>query len=167
MCHSTCHCPIPALSKQWDNQRLNSSIRTTSNLSGHRQKWVLPIQEQMESKLDSLNRRNHPITPSRPTVMCNHSCLTWEWLMRSPPTLKSMSINYHTQPYTTSRLKGQAPAISSYGTCQPPKDVMIALPLARQSSLQRRLKCLVNTIMTFFQHYKNLFEAQTRQARIS
>ena len=126
-----------------------------------------PYENRWKVRLDSLNRRNHPITPSRPTVMCNYSCLTWEWLMRSPPTLKSTSINYHTQPYTTSRLKRQAPAISSYGTCQPPKDVMIALPPTRQSSLQRRLKCLVNTIVAFFQHYKNLSEAQTRQAHIS
>ncbi|KAL6324361.1 hypothetical protein AAG906_012965 [Vitis piasezkii] len=69
--------------------------------------------DKRQIRLDSLNRRNHPIKPLRPTVMCNHSHLTWEWLMGSPLILKSMSTNYHSQPYTTSKLKGQTVARSN------------------------------------------------------
>ena len=76
-------------------------------------KGPFPYEDKRQIRLDSLNRRNHPIKPLRPTVMCNHSHLTWEWLMGSPLILKSMSTNYHSQPYTTSKLKGQTVARSN------------------------------------------------------
>lgn len=72
--------------------------------------------------------------------------------MGPPLTRKSMSINYHTQPHTSSKLRGQVTAhhaISFDNTYQAPKAVMIVLPLTRQSLLQRRLKCLVSTIVVF------------------
>ena len=79
-----------------DTARITATVSRTFHRY-HIGKW--------QTTPDHLSGHIFQPTFKSPFAICNHFHLTWKWLMRSSSTLTSMSMDYHTLPHTSSRLK--------------------------------------------------------------